>query len=317
MSLLDFSDEDEAPLLIKEALGRYVSSPQEVRREQVLDHTYPDLFQSRQRKQDSAGRKVRKVPFSSVDTDKQPAFLRWIFGTPSKWKTYDAQMPGFQDVDEVRIKFQPLAIGITYKGNTITSVRPFSQASVTGVKVSWKILTVNGQKMDNDSTNIQAAIGGTSSRDKMTEILFSSIMSNIKKVSFFTAQPIGINYKGNRITEVLSSSQAYVAGVLKDWIIIDVNNKTMLNNSTKIQESIYHASQQGNVVQMSFRIPEENEISIDNKRSKPDISERMCIREKRTGSYPRLYSSQHDQSDSFLKTMTKVKSRISKKYVIK
>lgn len=333
---MDCYEEDSAPLLLDESGQSQISLPAMAN---LFCQSVPDNYR-RQMKQESSGPTIRKIPLARVDNnEQQPAFLRWVSGRHKSWKFYDAHMPGFQSKYDMRIRFQQNSLGISYQGNTVMKVYPGSQSEKTGVRKFWTIIAVNGEKMPNNSSVIQEAICKTSTKDKITEILFSTRMPEIRKCTFQTGS-IGINYKGNCITDVTASSQAAEMGVAKGWIIMSVNNRAMPDNSTVIEAAIHQGSQGRMIIQISFQIPNENIIEIlsrDGKSGsksgsepppkrdskpistvdKPDKTLRMGIREKRTGIYPRLYSNRHDQNDPLLKTIEKVKSRFMNKYVIK
>jgi len=216
------------------------------------------------------------------------------------------EMPGLQGINEMKIRFQPISLGISYRGNIITNVVSGSQADITGVKKSWQILAVNGKKVPNNSIKIQGVIDELNIQKNMIDILFLTTTPDIKKVIFQTKFPIGINYKGNRITEPVSSSQAAKAGILKNWTIVAINDKNMPNNSTIIQRTIYEATQQGDTLVISFRIPDRNSIPINRRKKRSNTQEHMQIKEKRNDTSPRSsFSEYHDHQDSFLRSVSK------------
>lgn len=233
----------------------------------------------------------------SLDTEddaKCPAFLRYVFGNVGSWKWHDAHTQGFQSLHELHIRFQPFQIGIKYRGYTITHVLPGSQADIAGVREKWTILAINGKKISDISHVIKSSIDETNQHDQMTNILFTKkTIKNVKTITF-KSQWIGISYIGNCITKVEQFSQAYHAGVTKDWIIIKINNQLMPVDTHTIHSAIEQASLRGNIIQITFQIPDKP-INLN------------CSK----------YSPQNDPDILIPSMINKVKSRVMKKYVVK
>lgn len=250
------------------------------------------------------------------DNEKCPSFVRLVFGNTGSWKYQDAQQRGFQSIHELQIRFQPFKLGVQYKGNTVTDVFPGTQAYIAGVRKQWTISTVNGKKMLNKSYMVKSSIDETNLRNEKTNILFiKKKIGNIRTITF-KSNLIGIYYTGNRITKVDQLSQAHHAGVSKDWIIMYVNNQLMPNNSTTVQNAIGHASLKGNIVQITFQIPDKpiNSKYSENKPIKKSIRQ---IREERTGTNSRTHAAGHDPHVVLPSMIDKIKSRVTNKYVIK
>lgn len=128
-----------------------------------------------------------------------------------------------------------------------------------------------------------------------------------------------LKHKGNIITNVSPISQAFDAGVSNDWVIMDVNSKSVPNNSIAIQEAIDEGNRLGNILQMTFRTPTDvpkKNVSILPKKCEPG-NMKLQIRKKRTGTDPQLHFYQDDHNDHIPSVLDRFKSRAMSKYLIK
>lgn len=71
-----------------------------------------------------------------------------------------------------KITIQPGGMGIKFKGSSITTVVPNSQAENKGVCVGWTILKINGKKQLDDGDTINQALRTAGETGKPMTITF-------------------------------------------------------------------------------------------------------------------------------------------------
>mmetsp|Transcript_12259 Transcript_12259/g.17054 ORF Transcript_12259/g.17054 Transcript_12259/m.17054 type:complete len:136 (+) Transcript_12259:67-474(+) len=74
----------------------------------------------------------------------------------------------------LELEFEPAPIGICIRGRTVHKIFLDTQAHKKGVKPKWKILSVNGESVPDDSLQIKATLKAWMRMKKRIQIIFNT-----------------------------------------------------------------------------------------------------------------------------------------------
>lgn len=147
-------------------------------------------------------------------------------------------------LEVVTMQFEPRRFGILLRETIIEDVDHSSQAAELGVRIGFKILSINGVEQLYSADSILKAISKTYCAGQNTTIVFRK--AHLHQVTFTPGQ-FGIQFQGNRVEKVCSGTQADVKNVGVGFIIAKVNGVEQPNNTFSILEAIEesnHANQE-------------------------------------------------------------------------
>lgn len=153
---------------------------------------------------------------------------------------------------EIVLSFEPKRFGLLFQDNMIEDVEEGTQAAKLGVKIGFKIVAVNGDEELDDVESILEAIGKTYCANKQTSVTFRA--EKLHKIEFEPGQ-FGMQFQGNRVKKVCSSTQADAKGVQVGSVILSVNGKKQPSNTYTILEAIETSNNANQATTVTFCLP--------------------------------------------------------------
>merc|ERR1712130_378225 len=145
------------------------------------------------------------------------------------------------------------AFGFSFKGNRITAITPDSQAARLDVKVDWLILSIDGEKQENDSESVTKSLKKAIEKKKNIEIVFDTEPTEkILQIEFSTEEDFGFSFKGNRIDDITADSQASRLDVKVDWRILSIDVEEQENDTESIRNSLTKVKEEKKNVVIAF-----------------------------------------------------------------